>query len=65
MTIVNCRQPTHRRSKVVRIPATKESKISIQITAPGMNVKRPTPLRIQTSKVIPRIVQKMRVESRI
>ena len=65
MTIVNCLQPAHRRSKVVRIPETKESKISIQITAPGMNVKRPTPLRIQTSKVIPKIVQKMRVESRI
>jgi hypothetical protein len=65
MTIVNCLLPAHRRSKVVRIPETKESKISIQIIAPGMNVNRPTPLRIQTSKVIPRIVQKMRVESRI
>ena len=65
MTLVNYRKPAQRRSKVLRIPETKESKISIQITAPGMNVKRPTPLRIQTSKVIPRIVKKMRVESRI
>jgi len=65
MTIVNYRMPNHLRSKVLRIPATKESKTSIQITEPGMNVKRPTPLRIQTSKVMPRIVQKMRVDSRI
>jgi len=59
------RMLAYRRSKVLRIPATKESKISIQITAPGMKVKRPTPLRIQTNKVMPRIVQKMRVDSRI
>jgi hypothetical protein len=65
MAIVNFPQPAQRRSKVLRIPETKESKISIQITPPGMNVKRPKPLRIQTSKVMPRIVQKMRVESRI
>jgi hypothetical protein len=70
LSTVNCqliiyRMTTYRRSKVLRIPVTKESKISIQITAPGMNVNRPTPLRIQTSKVMPRIVKKMRVDSRI
>ncbi|MGB7710403.1 MAG: hypothetical protein WBL95_12875 [Microcoleus sp.] len=64
-SFINFPIAAHRRSKVLRIPATKESKISIQITAPGRNVKRPTPLRIQTSKVIPRIVKKMPVDSRI
>jgi hypothetical protein len=65
MTIVNFPIVTYLRSKVLRIPARKESKISIQITKPGMNVKMPTPLRIQTRRVIPRKVQKMRVDSRI
>jgi hypothetical protein len=70
MTTVNSQQSTvnkhnYLRSIVLRIPATKESKTSIQITAPGMNVKRPTPLRIQTNKVMPRILRKMRVDSRI
>ncbi len=59
------RIPNYLRSIVLRIPATKESKTSIQITAPGMNVKRPTPLRIQTNKVMLRIAQNMRVDSRI
>jgi hypothetical protein len=61
----NYRIPNYLRSIVLRIPATKESKTSIQITAPGMNVKRPTPLKIQTNKVMPRIAQNMRVDSRI
>ena len=65
MTIIISRMWAYLRSKVLRIPATKESKISIQMTAPGMNVKRPTPLRIQTSKVMPRKVKKIRVDSRI
>ncbi|WP_180274507.1 hypothetical protein [Tychonema bourrellyi] len=64
-SFINFPIAAHRRSKVLRMPATKESKISIQITAPGMNVKRPTPLRIQTSKVMARIAQKIRVDSRI
>ena len=61
---LNYRMSDYRRSKVLRIPATKDSKISIQMTPPGMNVKRPTPLRIQTNKVMPKTVQKMRVDNR-
>ncbi|MGB3263655.1 MAG: hypothetical protein WBA89_06820 [Microcoleus sp.] len=64
MTIINYRMSGYRRSKVLRIPVTKDRKISTKITPPGRNVKRPTPLRIQTNKVIPKTVKKMRVDNR-